>query len=152
MANIGKLTVDLPGDAGHGLATESIWVEAVGHDRYRLQDSPFFAKGLSRRDIVIARKQGPRLVFERLLIIGGHSTYRIIRSDNADQRDFMTFWTPLQDLGCTFDQGNFGYMLYAVDIPPDADIEAARTLLQAGAAAGVWEFEEAAVGHLVVKS
>ncbi len=152
MVNIGKMTIELPADAWHGHATESVFVEGLGQDRYRLQNSPFFATGLSYRDIVIARKRGPQLVFEKLLFIGGHSTYRIIRSENADQRDFRAYWTPLQDLGCTYDQGNFGYMLYAVDIPPDTDIEPARALLEAGAAAGVWDVEEGAIGHLVVKS
>ncbi|MYM57137.1 DUF4265 domain-containing protein [Thalassovita mangrovi] len=152
MANIGKLTIDLPDDAEHGRASENIFVEGLGHDRYRLQSTPFFATGLSYRDIVIARKRGSQLVFEKLLFIGGHSSYRIRPSDHAGQRAFRTYWTPLRDLGCTYDEGNFGYLLYAVDIPPDTDIATARALLEAGTAAGVWEVEEGAVGHLVVKS
>ncbi|WP_373051423.1 DUF4265 domain-containing protein [Thalassovita aquimarina] len=146
------MTIELPADAWHGHATESVFVEGLGQDRYRLQNSPFFATGLSYRDIVIARQNGPKLLFEKLLFIGGHSTYRIIPSDDADHRQFRAFLARLEDIGCSWEHGNLGYMLYAVDVPPETNIHTAYELLEAGEAAGIWDFEEGAVGHLVVKS
>jgi hypothetical protein len=55
----------------------------------------------------------------------------------------------LQALGCTYESGNMDLgsgpvVLYSVDVPPEADVNAVYDLLQDGEARGAWIFAE---GH-----
>ena len=56
---------------------------------------------------------------------------------------FARCWAPLEDLGCTFEEGT----VLAVDVPPSANIYDVYRLLDAGASAGAWDFEEGHCGH-----
>lgn len=141
-----KLTLALEPDAWHGSTTETLWVEPVGSGQYRLANVPFFAFGLSLRDVVLAHEEGGRLVFSSALRRGGHSTYRLLVKP-ARQQDFPEFWDPLQASGCTFEQGKGN--LFAVDVPESANIFDVYKLFEAGEKAGVWSFEEGHCGHSI---
>ncbi len=60
---------------------------------------------------------------------------------------FAQSWAPLEALGCTLERATG--RLFAVDVPPAADIHEVYDGLAKGAAAGVWDFEEAHVGHVL---
>ena len=76
----------------------------------------------------------------------GRSTYRIAIEQETDQ--FWKWWNRLEGLGCTYESGAVrGMRLYAVDVPPDADIYSVYDILKQGQEQKVWFFEEGHVGH-----
>lgn len=144
-----KIFFPLDPNAWHGSASESLWAESLGADRYRLKNSPFYAFGVSCEDIVVGRAVGEKKWFVRVAIYGGHSTYRI-RLEKLDLNSpiFLRYWAPLQELGCSYEQGD----VLSVDVPPHVDIYRSYDCLLAGEDAGAWEFEEGHCGHQVAQS
>ena len=147
-ANLVRMVFPLDPGAWHGNATERVWVEPLGKDRFRLRNSPFYAFGVSNEDVVLGTKTEGQIQFGSVVLYGGHSTYRL-RLQNRDltAQSFVKAWDPLQALGCSYEEGP----VLAVDVPPSVDIYAVYDLLQAGEAAGVWDFEEGHCGHPLAK-
>jgi len=138
-----RVVFPLEQDAWHGSSTERLWAEPVDRRRYRLRNTPFFAFGVSLHDIVFAEERGNQLLFTGISMRSGHSTYRLkLKPAGAD---FQRYWIPLQQLGCSYEQGE----VLAVDVPASTDIHQAYEALTAGEAAGAWEFEEGHCGHSV---
>jgi hypothetical protein len=146
---LGRVIFSLERGAGHGYATETLWAERIGEDRFRLRNVPFFAVGVSAEDVVVARKKAGYFVFDRVSIRGGHLTYRITCSETASRDAIGRAWEPLEALGCTYEQGQG--RLRAIDVPSYADIEKVLGLLEQGERQGIWEFEEGHCGHTVVR-
>ena len=143
-----KISFELEPDTWHGHARESLWAEKVGGNRYRLKNSPFYARGASFEDIIVAESdRDGQLVFRNISICGGHSTYRIMLQVSVKDPIFQERWSPLEKLGCSFE--GVGGKLLAIDVPPAAEIHEVYSLLQAGQEAGVWDFEEGHCGHPV---
>lgn len=141
-----KVTLPLDPGAWHESATETLWAEPIGPGQYRLENSPFFAFGNSYRDVILARPDGPKMLFVETFSRSGHSTYRIV--PNPDRlAEFDDMWAPLQTYGCSFEEGPQG--LLAVDVPPEANIFDVYGALEAGERKGIWTFEEGHCGHAV---
>ena len=118
---------------GRGLGEESISANC-----------PFYAFGVSAEDVVLAESEDGQLYFQRVVLRGGHSTYRLwLAKKDVTAPSFVNAWTPLQALGCSWEQGP----VLAVDVPPSADIHRVYSLLEAGETAGIWDFEEGHCGH-----
>tara|TARA_X000001388_G_C2176201_1_gene101750 strand:- start:105 stop:566 length:462 start_codon:yes stop_codon:yes gene_type:complete len=146
---IQKVIFDLGSDTWHGFSIESVWATNLGSGVYQLENSPFFAKGISFKDTVMTSQVAGRIQVIGLGSESGHSTYRILVSqDKHDPLLFAKFWEPLERLGCSYEHGDFGYQLYAVDVPETADIEIAYACLERGEQNGAWDFEEGHCGHL----
>jgi hypothetical protein len=143
IADLVRLVFPLEPDQWHGNATERIWAEPLGRDRFRLRNTPFYAFGVSSDDIVLGAESEGQVQFMSVVLHGGHSTYRLRCKDRTLNAQFVQAWAPLQKLGCSYEEG----LVLAVDVPPRADICAVYDLLQAGEAAGVWDFEEGHCGH-----
>lgn len=142
--NLVKLVFPLEPGAWHGNATERLWAEPLGKDRFRIRNSPFYAFGVSNEDIVLGTEAEGQVLFRNVVLRGGHSTYRLrLRARDLSARPFVQAWAPLQTLGCSYEEGP----VLAVDVPPSADIYAVYDLLNAGESAGVWDFEEGHCGH-----
>jgi len=135
-----KVRFQLEPGAWHGSATETLWAERVDDRRLRLRNVPFYVFGVSIEDIVFAHPADELFEFDGVSIHGGHSTYRVIISGDAE-----TQWTPLAKLGCTYEQGPG--RLRAVDVPPSTDIRAVYSALEQGEREGIWDFEEGHCGH-----
>jgi hypothetical protein len=134
----------LEANAWHGSATERLWAEEVEKGQFRLQNSPFYAFGVSFEDIVSATEVDGQLTYQRVLHRGGHSTYRLrLKANGIDSPAFSRAWSQLQAIGCTYEEGP----VLAVDIPSSTNADAAYALLQSGEAAGLWAFEEGHCGH-----
>lgn len=128
-----------------GVLTERLWVEAVAGGGFRLRNTPFHAFGVSAEDVVRGELRNDELHYLAVSVRGGHSTYRLKLSPNNS--DFLKYWAPLQNLGCSYEEGP----VLAVDVPPMANIYEVYALLEAGEAAGAWDFEEGHCGHPLVK-
>lgn len=139
-----RVEVQLEPQTSGDFATETLWAEYLGHNRYRVRNSPFFAFGISNEDIILCTESQGHPKFQRVLIRGNHSTYRIRLNDvSIGDGIFQEHWMPLEAIGCSFEEGP----VLSVDVPPETDINATYALLEAGERAGVWEFDEGHCGH-----
>lgn len=142
-----KITISLSADEWHGYATETLWAAQTAPERFRLENSPFFAKGISYQDEVTVRTNGNESVFEAVAIRGGHSTYRVMIDRTVTDEVIQRYWEPLEKLGCTYEGREEKMRLWAIDVPPEADIHLVYRLLEKGEGDGVWSFEEGHCGH-----
>ena len=110
-----------------------------------LLESPFYAYGLSRGDTVLATLRHGELSIEKVVERSGHSTYRVLRSESAQEGDFNKSLNRLRGLGCvvTLRQKR----LFSVDVPLKTDVYEVYALLEAGEKSDLWEFEEGHCGH-----
>jgi len=134
-----KVTIPLPTDAWHGRATETLWAEALGANRFRLRNVPFFVCGLSFGDVVeVSASEGVVQVAP-----SGHSTYRIFVSEGVSSVE--EWLSRLHALGVTYERAT--QRLIALDVSRDADPFRVYALLELGSAEGIWDFEEGHYGH-----
>lgn len=117
---------------------ETPWVTPLGNNRYRLENSPFFAYGVSYCDIVEAKpaKDEPRPVFRKVVEQGGHASIRVASSseDAVPQKVIK----PLLALGCTFEGASPAYLCF--DVPPGVEIsKVVESLMQWDEAEIQWE-------------
>lgn len=149
MDNLVKIFFEL------GDATESVWAEPVSGDSstFVIRNTPFFAKGVSFLDTVIADIDKDRddvFIFSRAKKGSGHSTYRIIIEQIS--KTFLSYWKKLEKLGCSYESASYetsegDKILYAIDVPALTDIYAVYTILEKGEKNGIWIFEEGHCGH-----
>jgi len=144
-----RIRFDLPPSDWHDHAAERLWAEALGHDRYRLRNSPFYAYGVSFEDIVKARRdEVGQLVFETVVIRGGRSTYRLFAQTELDSESSRSSWQKLEALGCRYESNG---RLISVDVPATTDIYEVYAQLEQGVRDRAWDFEEAHCGHEVTQ-
>lgn len=145
-----KVVFDLSDD-WHGYDTETVWAEALGDNRCKLKNSPFYAKGVSFDDVVNVNRalQSDTVVFDSIAITSGHSTYRILVSQSTPLEDFEKYWRPIQDLGCSYEAAQGLHSIIAIDVPSESDIHEVYRLLEKGEEDGIWDFEEGHCGHPV---
>jgi hypothetical protein len=146
-SDLAKVTFALEKADWHDHARETLWAEPLGGDRFQLRNVPFYAYGVSYGDTVLAPPTGEGRIVQGVPERGGHSTYRIFVSNTEALKQFPEYWAPLEALGCTLERAT--ERLFAVDVPPEVDIYRTYDALKKGEAAGVWDFEEAYVGHVL---
>ena len=103
---------------------ETMWATPVGPDRYRLENSPFYAYGVSWLDIVEARPQDATglPVVQRRVQRSGHRTVRLILVPGVKEApETKQVLDDLNALGCTYEGYNPRY--FSIDIPPGVDLE-----------------------------
>lgn len=143
-----KVVFSLGTNEWHGFQTESVWAEKIDNNRCRIRNTPFYVKGVSCEDVVFIKDVDGVLFFDSTSMAAGHSTYRILLNKSILERDFLEYWVPLEGLGCTYESSDIGKMiLYAVNVPSNANIHEAYSLLERAERDGVWEFEEGHCGH-----
>jgi Domain of unknown function (DUF4265) len=101
---------------------ETVWAEPVGPDCYRLDNSPFWAYGVSWLDVVEAHlDEGGQLAFTRVVEKSGHRTVRVIFRPGIDENpEGQAVVDELGRLGCTYEGMHPGYI--AIDIPPSVEL------------------------------
>lgn len=160
MSKLQKIRIHISPGQWHGRPSETLWAEPVEETgssaTFRLRNSPFFAEGVSFLDMVSAQpdRYGDGLEFAGVIERSGHSTYLILVP--ADSADFEESWKVLEDLGCSYESKTLATkggkkMLYAVDVPREANLDAVYEILSDGERNGVWTFQESHVGHKLHK-
>jgi|GEM_PF-1294726 hypothetical protein len=120
--------------------SESMWAEPVGPDTYRLQNTPWDIYGVNCDDIIRAERAADGMLeFVEVVIPGGASTFRVMRREGVGKATFMAALEPLLAVGCSYEQSFV--RLYAIHVPPDADVNQVTAALENGASAGVWDWE-----------
>ncbi|XOV83664.1 MAG: DUF4265 domain-containing protein [bacterium] len=102
---------------------ETPWATSLGDDLYRLENSPFYAYGVSWLDIVRAPidPDEERPVFSAVVEKSGHSTVRVIFDPPAqDGNESQAVLDQLVELGASFEGASPSYM--AIDIPPGVEL------------------------------
>jgi len=122
---------------------ESVWAVPLGGGKYRLDNIPFFVRGVSSEDVVSATERGGALFYAGLSSEGGHSTVRVLIADpDATER----VREELRARGCS-SEGTGIPGLIAVDVPPAVSYRELRQFLDEGERRGRWEYEEGCIAH-----
>lgn len=143
-----KVLIEIPKTDWHSISTETLWAKALGDNLFRLENSPFYAKGYSFLDTVWADFDPQRgfPVVRKTIQRSGHSTYALYVSSGVESNNaFSSHWEPLGEIGCSFEGAD--NKLLSVDVPAKTNIFEAYRLMQAGEDAGAWGFQEQDVGH-----
>ncbi|MFC5576662.1 DUF4265 domain-containing protein [Lysobacter niabensis] len=124
-----KVLFRVPDDEG-GATVETLWAIPLGDGRYKLDNSPFYAYGVSWQDIVLAPidAQEGLPTFQSVLTKSGNRTVRVIfdppiaPGNSSDQ-----VLQGLVALGCSYEGANPRYM--SVNIPPGVELQEVRSYL-----------------------
>ncbi|MCW5803011.1 MAG: DUF4265 domain-containing protein [Deltaproteobacteria bacterium] len=98
-----------------GEEVETMWVEPLHYGLFKVDNIPFYVRGVSSEDIVSGRQgDDGRLEFGEVVESGGHSTLRVlVRNDGDVARVCESF----RSVGCGW-EGSDVPTLIAVDVPP----------------------------------
>ena len=101
---------------------ETVWAERVGPDRYRLDNSPFWAYSVSWLDVVEAHPdENGQLALTRVVEKSGHRTVRVIFDPAIDKDpEAQATVDELGRMGCSYEGMHPGYL--AIDIPPGIEL------------------------------
>src|SRR4026208_1081710 len=102
---------------------ETLWAEPVGVNQYRLDNSPFFAYGVSWQDVIEAVPgESGMPIMRRVIAKSGHRTIRIILA--ADARidpNAQSVLKGVKAFGCSYEGVTGRYV--SIDIPPEVDLQ-----------------------------
>ncbi|MFE4696836.1 DUF4265 domain-containing protein [Streptomyces sp. NPDC056738] len=127
-------------------SVESLWAVDLGDGTVRLDNTPWFVRGVASGDVVRVDADDDGLHWAVETVHPSENcTIRLIvlkdgRSAAARQAVLDTF----HRLGTT-GEGIEQFGMVALKVPPDADIQRIQTLLKQGEAEGRWEWEEGCV-------
>ena len=84
---------------------ETLWAVPVDTDLYRLDNSPFFAYGLSWQDVIEAKPADDQfLEYVRCVRKSGNRTVRVIFQDyRSDDQPAQEILRELKNLGCSYE-------------------------------------------------
>ncbi|EKE82940.1 DUF4265 domain-containing protein [Idiomarina xiamenensis] len=141
---VDRIKVKFPLEEG-SQEIEVMYAMPTDENCFVLDNSPFYAFGISYCDEFRAKNVNGELVFDGVSARAGHSTYRIRTPSGKDHQYFLEHWKPLEELGCSFEGSSASNKrLYAIDMPPNVDVFKAYNIMEEKESQGVWEFEE---GH-----
>jgi hypothetical protein len=109
---------------------ESVWATPVGSDLYRLENSPFFAYGVSWMDVVEALMSdlSNMLEFVQCVRKSGNRTVRIFfEGHRLNDEPAQQVLSKLRLLGCSYE--GMQPRLVSVNVPPEVDLSSVTTFL-----------------------
>lgn len=105
--------------------SETLWASPLGDDDlYRLENSPFFAYGVSWQDVIEARpSEDQRLEYIRCVGKSGNRTVRVIFEEfRAKDEPARIILTRVAALGCSYE--GMQPRLVSVNVPPGVNLQA----------------------------
>ena len=128
--------------------SEGLWAVPLGGDRFRIDNTPWFVRGIAADDVVeaLAGSDGVLWATQRLES-GGRQTIRVIASiDGSLNGDPVAVRAQFIPLGLT---GEIApeYRMVALDVPPATALAPVKALLVAGERDGRWDYEEGCVNE-----
>ena len=124
-----KVLFRVPNEDGNA-DVETLWATHVGGDNYRLENSPFYAYGVSWEDVVSApfNAQEGFPTFQHVVSRSGNRTIRVIfktpiETGNESERLLQG----LVALGCDYEGANRKY--FSVNVPPQVELDVVRNYL-----------------------
>jgi uncharacterized protein DUF4265 len=118
-----KVAVPLP--PGAPTAEETLWAQPLGDHLYRLDNTPWFARGVALGDVVRCEDSGEGLPrFLEVVEPSGSRTVRVFVPDTPDrQRVKQEIFQFLESAGCKYEGFGKDKGLIAVTIPRDVDAQ-----------------------------
>ena len=118
-----------------------MWARVLGDDLYELQNSPFFAYGVSYLDVVRAVSPEPGLKPHVVELVrpGGHVTLRVMFLDADSRERQAAILDKLASLGA--DPERASTSLCALDLPPGVPVDPIRDELDRLEEAGELAYE-----------
>ena len=122
--------------------SETLWATPLGGDLYRLENSPFFAYGVSWQDVIEAKRasESDLLEVERVTRKSGNRTVRVIfEGSRLGEATAQSALSQLTEMGCSYE--GMQPRLVSVNVPQKVDLkEIARYL---AAQPGIkWEYAD----------
>jgi len=124
-----KVLFRVPNEDGSA-EVETLWATSLGEDKYRLDNSPFWAYGVSWEDVVSApfSEDEGFPTFQAVASKSGNRTVRVIldppiESGNASEKMLQG----LAAIGCTYEGMSNKYV--SVNIPPSVALDLVREYL-----------------------
>jgi len=127
--------------------SEGLWAQPVAAGRFRLDNTPWFVRGVAADDVIEAESDNAGVWwFARVLERGGRVVVRVIpRRDGPLGPDRQKVLDAFASLGVSGEGMAAPVNMVALDIGPDAPVGAVKRLLEQGEADGRWHYEEGCV-------
>lgn len=122
---------------------ESMWAFEMSENLFCIDNIPFYVRGISSGDLISAKNNGEKLLFENLVRPSSNSVFRVLL---ADTEGVQAARDSFRALGCPSELSNVPG-LFAVEIPGDINFDTVANLLDNGEESGRWEYEEGVLRH-----
>ena len=124
---------------------ESLWAYGLGGDLFRIDNIPFFVRGISSEDVVVVERTGDELHFKGLVHPSTNSVFRLYVSDPTQVQSLRDALRNLQV------ESELSHIpeLVAVEVPGTVAIEPVLKLFMSGVNEGRWEIQEGVLRHKV---
>ena len=111
-----------------GVGGETLWAKEVGENLYEIQSSPWHTTNVNWLDVVRTESFTPHAIPEFIEVYrrGGHSTIHLYFLDSATGTK-QAILKRVNALGATWEQATS--QLYAVDVPPEVNLDAVADYL-----------------------
>ena len=118
-----KVLFRVPNEDGTA-EVETLWATSLGGDKYQINNSPFWAYGVSWEDVV----------FAPFSEIEGHPTFQLIVAKSGNRTVRVIFDPPIEEgnesdkvlqdlvaLGCSYEGANRKYI--SINVPPNVELD-----------------------------
>ncbi|MEO3767752.1 DUF4265 domain-containing protein [Streptomyces sp. B5E4] len=121
------------------VSVESMWAVDLGDGTVRLDNTPWFARGVASDDIIRVEvdAEGVRWAGETVRASENCTIRLIVLKDGGSGAARQKVLETFHRLGTT-GEGLEQFRMVALDVPPDADLSRIRRLLEHGDAQGWW--------------
>lgn len=128
------------------VTSEGLWAEPLGDDEFRIDNTPWFVRNLAADDVVRALAGSDDVLWAvEKVRWSGRMTVRVIpRQDGPLEGSLHAVLDSFAAYG-VLGEGTEQYRMVALDIPPECDVRAVKSLLYNGETDGRWYFEEGCI-------
>ncbi|MET9604813.1 DUF4265 domain-containing protein [Streptomyces sp. NPDC006512] len=141
-----RFRMDIDEDGWPPASVESLWAVDLGDGTVRLDNTPWFVRGVASGDIVKVESDGDGVLWAGETVRPSQNcTIRlIVLKDDGSAAARQSVLEVFHRLGTT-GEGIEQFRMVALDVPPEADLPRIRALLEDGEAKEWWHWEEGCV-------
>lgn len=127
--------------------SEGVWATPSGAAEYRLDNVPWFVRGVAFGDLVRATPDEDGVLWvDGPVQWSGRYTIRVIPlGEGTSEDECQAIIDAFQPLGAECEGGLPAFKIVALDIPPTASVAEIKTLLDDGQADGRWAYDEGCI-------
>lgn len=142
-----RFALDRDADGWPPAESEGLWAEPIDGGGFRLDNTPWFVRGVAADDVVDAEPDGDGVLwFQRVRARGGRIVVRVIpRRDGQLLGDAQAVRDAFSRFGIPGEVTASPVTMVALDIGPHASLAEAKALLVSGENDGRWYYEEGCV-------
>jgi hypothetical protein len=142
-----RFALDRDQDGWPPAESEGLWAVPLEGGLYRLDNTPWFVRGVAIDDVIEARRDHDGVLwFVRVRGCGGRIVVRVIpRADGPLRGDRQAVLDLFAPLGVAGEGMSSPVNMVALDIGPDTPLSSVKSLLASGEADGRWHYEEGCI-------